>query len=163
MHIGNWAGNWAEFYEVQTCPLLCLLISLLPVLDSPSHQEQNPAKPWQACACPDKFPEICNSAGARRIHHESNNSHSQGAAGAGWPSTAMPTAQLVRNCSPELKCSSTAKFCTAPFHMADIHNFFLIIFFPTYYSWVKFLHRLWNWKFWAKLQVKFQLDAVMLT
>lgn len=87
-------GNWAAFYQVQTCPLLSLLFSLLPVLDGPSHQEQNSAKPRQACACPDKPPDICNSTGARRIHHESSNSHSQRAAGAGWPSTAMPRAQL---------------------------------------------------------------------
>lgn len=45
--------------------------------------------------------------------------------------------------SPEMKCSSQPRFCTAPFHMADFHNIFFL---PTHYNGNKFLHPFWNWK-----------------
>lgn len=75
-------------------PDLCFALPLILLAACFGWPQPLGTKPCKACACPDKPPEICNSTEARRNHHESSNSHSQEAAGAGCPSTAMPTAQL---------------------------------------------------------------------
>lgn len=94
-------GSGAAFCQLQTVSLLSLFVSPLPISDSLSAGSQPlEAKPCKASdehACPDKPPEICNSARAGRIRHESSNRCNRGAAGAGLPGQpgrAMPTAQL---------------------------------------------------------------------